>query len=214
MIIVTHDHPDHLAALDAILALRHERRGRLKRMISVPSTEVSNPEDDSAATTAATDDPHADLVPADDRGGDRLLILGNPSIVNRYSFLNGGKDYVVMNLDDASVQRAPQLTKQRIGITALLTSHRDLGGHDALGFVFMLKPKGTEGVRIAFMSDTKLKGLYDKDEEGNRTKLNPRWRAALESEIVVAHMSDTPSGELRGLAFPDDDKPTLFDERP
>ena len=76
MVIATHDHPDHLVALDEILSLRHERheiQGSAREGESKP-----------------------------------FVILGNPSVVERYAFLNratpspGALRYRVAGLGDES----------------------------------------------------------------------------------------------------------------
>jgi len=178
MVVATHDHPEHLAALDAILSLRREFQDRERVKPAGPG---------AAASGWAS--------------GRRLLILGNRSVVNRYSFLNGDGHHLVQHLADASVLGGRQIPSG-LTIDVLPTMHRDLGGHDATGFVLGLTSgapgRGDAQLRIAFMADTAIAGLH---ENGDRTKpIDKRWRSALESDIVVAHVSDVPSGELRALA--------------
>jgi hypothetical protein len=196
MAIVTHDHPDHLAALDALLSLRHEHNSNLSEVKTRGgklAEEKSSGQDDLRQTGDT---------------GERMLILGNRSVVNRYGFLNGEGTCVVMHIDDASAQECPQLVKHRLVISSLPNRHRDLGGHHAVGFTLGLKPKGTKTpLQIAFMSDTTIHGLgtYEDGqlEIDDKSPGGKRWREALDSQIVIAHVSDTPSGELRQLAkFP------------
>ena len=187
MIIATHDHPDHLAALDAILSLRHEHRNsQAHRYLIDPATQPIR-------------EPDSETLPTDGearrRPPQRMLILGNRSVVNRYSFLNGDNDYVVQHIDDADAQRCPQLVEHELRIDALTTQHGDLGKDNAVGFVLTFVPLSAT---IAFMSDTAIEGVGTY----KRCRVDPddAWSAALDSDIVVAHISDAPSGELRELA--------------
>jgi len=195
MVIATHDRPEHLAALDAILSLRREHRER----------EQMQPR-----------------VGADfDRDADeRLLILGNRSVVNRYSFLNGDGSHLVQHIADASVLAGGRFPSGLstggfpLGLTIeqLPTKHVDAGGHPASGFVLRLASEhpdgGTAPLSITFLSDTAIDGLH---QDADREKpLDDRWARALAADIVVAHVSDVPTGELRDLADlppPDDEVP-------
>lgn len=178
LVVATHDHPEHLSALDAILTLRKESEDR----------EVVR----SAADAPATRDQGARR---------RLLILGNRSVVNRYSILNGDGRHLVQHIADASVLGGHHLPTG-VTIEQLETKHKDLGGHDASGFVlsFTEDAEQSDGpLRIAFMADTSIDGLRIGQAPGN--PIHPVWDAALASDIVVAHVSDVPSGELRKLAL-------------
>lgn len=161
MIIVTHDHPDHLANLDAIISLRHEFHAR-EAVLSKGSLHAPDQE--------------------------RMLILGNDSVMGRYSTLNGKGEYLVMHIADAAAQRCPQLTRYGIEITALPTKHHDIGRLEASGFMLALE---SLDARVTFMSDTAVGCLDEYDH------VKP---APLHSHIVVAHISDVPTGELRDLA--------------
>jgi hypothetical protein len=187
MVMATHDHPEHLAALDAILSLRGEfqRRQRVK---------------------PADPDRPADGLKREQR----LLILGNRSVVNRYSFLNGDGHHLVQHIADAAELGGTRIP-DGVSITQLPTKHQDLGGHHASGFVLGLASHDPDGrkacLRVAFMADTAIDGLH---EDGDPTKpIDTAWTLALESDILVAHVSDVPIGELRRLAdlpAPDGDK--------
>jgi tetratricopeptide (TPR) repeat protein len=182
MVIATHDHPDHLVALDEILSLRHERR-----QIQGSSREY-------------------EMKP--------FVILGNPSVVRRYEFLNHPSDdpdalrYKVAGISDE--HPSPHLPAD-IRFRRLCTQHVDLGGANADGFVLTFRPGGDAGgdpLSITFMSDTAIRavGEVNLGRPTEVVRLNPGWADALASDIVVAHVSDVPSGELRDLA----DLPTQY----
>ena len=177
MVVATHDHPDHLVALDEILSLRHERH-QIQGSVS--------------ADTEATP----------------FVILGNPSVTERYSFLNsesnapGSLRYTVAGISDESL---PVGMPAEIALTRLVTQHVDLGGSNADGFVLTFRPSASTAevpLSITFMSDTAIRavGAVAPDRPTDVLRLNPGWKDALQSDIVVAHVSDVPSGELRDLA--------------
>jgi len=178
MVIATHDHPEHLAALDAILSLRREFRERQR-------VRPRDHDDEDVALDLKR----------------RLLILGNRSVVNRYSFLNGDGDHLVQHIFDASVLGGDYVPAG-VSIVQLRTKHEDLGGHHASGFVLGLEsctPGGRKAtLRIAFMSDTSIDGLHE--DADPKKDLRSEWEIALRSDIVVAHVSDVPIDELRELA--------------
>lgn len=99
-------------------------------------------------------------------------------------------------------------------IVQLPTKHKDLGGHDASGFVLSYSNAASGGddtpLRIAFMTDTAIEGLRTDQDPGN--PIDKSWTLALESDIVVAHVSDVPSGELRAIAqLPEPDDQEAID---
>ena len=177
MVIATHDHPEHLAALDAILSLRRELHRREREAPTVQDRDGADQD-----------------APA------RLPIFGNRSVVNRYSFLSGDGAHLVQHITDASV--LGPLLPEGVTIDMLPTEHTDAGGHEACGFVLRLASRPPESaagdLSITFMSDTAIEGLYS--DRGPDPQLDVRWERALAADIVVAHVSDVPGGELRELA--------------
>ena len=193
MVIATHDHPDHLSALDSIISLRKERR----KAQTVAACSPESPDDE-----------------------DRLLILGNRSVVNRYSFLNGDGKHLVQHIADAAALGGTGIPPD-ITIKALNTQHQDLGGHHAAAFVISLTTEATDSgdyqaseggdrdasgiphlpLTITFMADTAIDGLHTDNKRSE--PIAPDWLAAMKSDIVVAHVSDVPGNELREIAaFP------------
>ena len=110
MVIATHDHPEHLAALDAILWLRREFQRRQRAKSVNPARAPNEPADPGDEDEECADPRDENEESADPRNEneasaakERLLILGNRSVVNRYSFLNGNGKNLVQHIADASV---------------------------------------------------------------------------------------------------------------
>jgi tetratricopeptide (TPR) repeat protein len=206
MVIATHDHADHIASLDALLALMGYR-GLL----------------------------------GDNTFGDqkRLLIVGNDSVVERYSFYNrdqpvkldgndGSKqaerlDAVrVMsfskfnritrrkddNLRRRELKRAGiSLTPESLRIQPVKTiDHFDAAGHVSQGFLLSMGRTKATRSSVLFTGDT---GPQPKATAADG-KRKPRHyfakgtkslnAAAAEADIVIAHLSSVPLPELRTLA--------------
>lgn len=165
LVIATNDHPDHLAALDAIISLRNGRRplGNTPRHSGV--------------------------------AGVRLPVLGNASVIERY-------------------RPHPHVTARELGNPYM---HKDLGlsdgvsidalpviGKGSVPFKLTFKRTGVNR-SITFMSDTAIVAP-DREIDGASTTIDlddSEWRAALESDIVVANVGEVSVGELRSLALPD-----------
>ncbi|MDX6719422.1 MAG: hypothetical protein QOJ63_1676 [Solirubrobacteraceae bacterium] len=168
MVIATHDHPDHVGALDAILSLREARH---------------------------------DMAP--------LLILGNASVVQRY------QGYEQLTLGRLDGPGADDALPPWMSVRALHGRHLDLAGHHSVPFVLTYAPPDRVPRSITFMSDTATEAVGSYlDPRLTEIEVHEEWKNALESDIVVAHVSDVSVGELRELALlPDVPEVATFDER-
>jgi len=153
MVIATHDHPDHVGALDAIVSLR-EARG--------------------------------DVAP--------LSVLGNESVYDRYQGQQRQvTPYLIGNHADAGLPSG-------VSVKPLQGQHKDLANHDSRPFVLTFSPAGRASRSITFMSDTATRALGDYSG-GRLTQIaDEDWKRALDSDIVVAHVSDVSVGELHEIA--------------
>jgi glyoxylase-like metal-dependent hydrolase (beta-lactamase superfamily II)/tetratricopeptide (TPR) repeat protein len=178
MIIVTHDHADHIASLDSLLALLGYRA-----MLGVDTFTRKH----------------------------RLVIVGNPSVVARYSFYNTPK-----RKDAVRVWSFETLYKATIGDTlpckgdrkvlALpprlriepveTVDHTDAAMHVSQGFLVRVGDAA-----ILFTGDTGLSPSLGGPTPRARVAGVRSFRDALaEATIVVAHISSVPLPEIRRFA--------------
>jgi glyoxylase-like metal-dependent hydrolase (beta-lactamase superfamily II) len=201
MILVTHDHADHLASLDALLALMGIRAG-----LGDDTFDLGDPDED--------------------RRGERLVIVGNESVCRRYEFFNERHPVFRDDEGEPAIRRdaVKVLRFEEIGeITELDGKRRkeaieeaeiflpspslriepvkSVGHTDAHGYIaqgFLLAMEGADGrSSILFTSDTGLvPSARRPPAKGSKSLLD----AAAEADVVVAHLSAVPLRELREIA--------------
>lgn len=189
MVVVTHDHADHIASLDALFALLQYRS-------TFGARRFRNRQE------------------AD--GGLLLPVVGNESVVARYSFYNEtlpGSDKprsdaaVVMTFDELQecIENDGELggadpggTPSRILLPPSLrvkpiqsVKHTDGHGHLPMGFVLSAQREG-RSASVGFTSDTG----WPTDAEA------AAWPD--EADVVVAHVSGVPLHDMREMAGLDD----------
>lgn len=177
MVIVTHDHADHVAELDAMLALL-SYRSRLGEDRFRPLPNGWTSEDDEGKANAL-------LLP----------IVGNESIRERYAFYDGidPNAVTVLGFNDLERLTTPGgevrdrerylLLPPSIRFEAVDTNHRDAQGKLAQGFTLAVVDEQGESASIGFTSDTGDIG---------------QWPGT--ADVVVAHVSTVPLPDLRKLA--------------
>jgi hypothetical protein len=209
MIVLTHDHADHIVSLDSMLALMGIRKG-------------------------LGDDTFGLANPPTEEVGRRLAIVGNESVCRRYSFYNceehptprDGKpktriDAVrVLNFGEIDwvTQQKGQARKEAIEEKEILLKPETLriepvktwGHADANGFVsqgFLLSVGEDEDrSSILITGDTgrpsNLGGGGGEPHESHRLAGGSKSlrKAVKEADVVVAHLSSVPLRELRQLA--------------
>jgi hypothetical protein len=188
MVVVTHDHADHIAELDALLALLHYRRTYGDERFRPPPP----PEQDGDGTPRpcpASPLERAVLLP----------IVGNESVFKRYGFYNdspeGGNNAVhVMRFEDLERLTAPDaepaseeerclLLPPSLRFTATTSIHHtDARGKLAQGCIIAVDDGSGETASIGFTSDT--------------GGIDPKL---YEPDVVVAHVSTVPLPDLRKL---------------
>ncbi len=205
MVILTHDHADHIAALDALLALLGYR-GMLEESRFKRDRSARPGKDDSTF----------------------LTIVGNDSVVRRYGFFNERQpapepgrrshkqrkdavrvlsfnEFAQITGEESDVRRAsiPQLPRT-LRVTPVRTAkHTDAHGHLAEGFLVSVGERQQRST-VLFTSDTgreamSLEGLSKQGLKARSWQIGMA-EAVREADVVVAHLSSTPLPELRELA--------------
>lgn len=178
MIVVTHDHADHVAALDALLALMRYRR--LLRASTFSSRQ-------------------------------KLLIVGNGGVVERYAYLKNNPRVRVLEFGEEGPPADVYPWPKTLQIEPVETAdHDDAREHLAQGFLVRIG-RGRTAPTMLFTSDTGIPPSLQ-PRPGARPTRNPDGspqlsfaRALDEAHVVVAHVSSVPLPELRalgGLATP------------
>jgi tetratricopeptide (TPR) repeat protein len=198
MIMVTHDHADHLASLDALLSLLGYRKLLGDRRFRGRPVKPRKP------------GKKAPLL---------LPIVGNESVVQRYRFYNEelppgtvdeGESTVrpdavrVLSFEELETviesQRLGQPDDEPILLPPSLrvrsvpaVAHTDSHGNLASGFVLELECGNSSRPSIGFTSDTGLAVPAEDGPDGD-----PEWMR--DTNVTVAHVSSVPLPELRLLA--------------
>ena len=218
MVVATHDHPDHVTALDALVSLRGERE-RIRGYTKAKSMMVILGNQSVQARYGF-------------HNGKGEYTVQH---IRDASYLMG--DIARTHLSRQEGRRKDFAKGTRLTITPLTAHHKDHGGNPAAGFVLELGPnraadpdadgnpdaatpaaRFTIARRIAFMSDTGISAVTGDPgaaADGDPGDERRKWKEALSSDIVVAHVSDVPSDEIRRLAdltTPHEDHATSFDD--
>jgi tetratricopeptide (TPR) repeat protein len=199
MIVVTHDHVDHLNSLESLLSLMNYRDGLLARQSTVGGASAVTTGKANAPVPAKDDEPAGEQS---NQGTDDLspLVYGNKSIVDRYSHVSvlnpGGARFRSLEKigEDARVERAG------FKITAMSSAavdgdgHLDLSREPSYGVCFEHEDAS---LSLAITSDTPAPQRSDKQQHAAWIR---EWKPALEADVLIAHISTVPLTELRQMA--------------
>jgi len=174
MIIVTHDHADHIAGLDPLLTLM-DYRGKLSRL---SRKENENRAEENKNTKEIM----------------KLVVLGNESVKNRYSFYNKKSKYVLAWRFDEWDEQKTLLPKQHplrslgLEIKSFEGTHLDSAKNNAYGIRISIGDN--DGPSIGITSDTKFPEEYE----------GKKWPEVIDSDVLIAHLSSVPLSQLRQQA--------------
>jgi Beta-lactamase superfamily domain len=180
MIIVTHDHVDHVGALDPLLSLLYT------------GSELRKRQQDA--------DPQERELP--------LKVLVNKSVYSRYAYIDEPRrkrkePTTFLRLERLKQVRASELIEgfpSEFEIMPMTTrsadgaGHRDLGGAPSHGLYFSTEAGGPS---LAITGDTPRPPRRGAREYENWRE---EWLPALRADVLIAHLSSVPLTELRKLA--------------
>jgi hypothetical protein len=187
MVIITHDHVDHMNSLEPLLALLHYRGEILARQD--PPLDADTPHEDEHGPKMKSANP------------DPVIVYGNKSIRRRYkhvSQLNPGR-LRFRSLKKIDRETDVELHKFRIvpmsSAKVAEPGHTDLSVNPAFGVCFVHDdPK----LSLAITSDTPAPP--DRGDTQTYETWCAAWNDALIADVLVAHLSTVPLPELRQLA--------------
>jgi hypothetical protein len=201
IIVVTHDHVDHLNSLEMLLSLLNYRDGLV--------THEESHEDGGGK--------HDGALPLPGQSVDPPIIYGNESVVRRYesvSLLNPKKTR--RNGKKEKLRRPYRRFRclSEIGdyvlpagfsISSMASSdvggngHTDLSGNPSYGVCFR-HDGGREGSKAALTLAITSDVPAPPDDDAERKRWKRTWGPALTADALVAHVSTVPLTELRKLA--------------
>jgi hypothetical protein len=190
MIVITHDHVDHLGGLDPLLSLLHVRSQILSQQ-------------------------HKSSGGVPDK--DKVRVLTSASVTARYKNVSQLKhsksSFRFIDFESLINARTGVLTTRSFGarfpkafeIVAMSSvagaedegrgGHRDLSEQPSHGIC--IRTRGGKGASVAMTSDTPPPP--PREEKERYARWRSVWRPALEADVLVAHLSSVPLTELRQM---------------
>jgi hypothetical protein len=190
MIVITHDHVDHLGGLDPLLSLLHVR------------SQIFSQQHEG----------HRGVLDKD-----KIRVLTSASVTARYEKVKQLKhaksSFRFIDFEPLINARTGVVTSRPFGarfpkafeIVAMSSvagtddekrgGHRDLSEMPSHGICFRARSKG--GPSVAMTSDTPAPPRREEKERYARWRAV--WRPALEADVLVAHLSSVPLTELRQM---------------
>ncbi len=206
MIVITHDHADHIASLDALLALMYNR-GRLtsdrfsrkqKRRLAIVGNESV-----CQRYQFFNEDEYEDIEDEEEKTRkDAVKVLSFKDIHEITSIDDPGRREAA--IEDAEIVLDPKTLQ----IEPVKTwGHQDATGIISQGFLLSIG-HGRDRSSILFTGDTgippelPLEPDPERDERGDLFAKGTKGlrEAAEEADVIVAHLSSVPLVELRALA--------------
>jgi hypothetical protein len=189
MIVLTHDHADHMASLDALLALLGHRRGLGDSTFHPDGGRLPIVGNESIVKRYEFyDPPNGD--PA--RHRDAVALLSFDDIARITNLEPADRE------DDRQGERLLELPPALRVEPVRSWGHLDAAGHVSQAFLLSMGEVGGRST-ILFTGDT---GLPPEPEEDPRYAAGEKtlMEAVDEADVVVAHLSAVPLKELRELA--------------
>jgi hypothetical protein len=181
MVVVTHDHADHIAALDALLALLGYRQ-----MYGVDTFT------DHKLAIIGNASVHRRYSFYNKSTRDKVSVWSfeewERATITEPGWVRGAKRL-------REVNTCASLRLERVETV----EHRDAGGNVAQGFLLKTTSDGS-GATILFTSDTGKAPSLSSTPAETQPDVKTLKTALAEADVVIAHVSSVPLSELRELA--------------
>jgi hypothetical protein len=191
MIVITHDHVDHLGGLDPLLSLLHVRSQILSNQSSGGKGKVRDEDKIRVLTSSSVEQRYEGVTRLNHAGSHFRFVPFEPLASRRTGVLKSttfGKRFP-KDFEVVAMSSAAGAEKEDTG------GHRDLSDKPSHGLCFRVR--GGEGASVAITSDTPPP---PQEEDGKRyARWRSVWEPALTADVLVAHLGSVPLTELRQM---------------
>ncbi len=190
MVVITHDHVDHLGALDPLLSLLHVRSQILAKQ---PGKKRGTNKKVTVLTSKSVDDRYKEVTKLRASSHNFKFICFEKSanlkrVIKPSPKLGFPSDFEIVTMSSAAGATAFDRKEETDG-------HRDLSNKPSHGICFRHRRDWSPSVTIT--SDTPPPPPAS--ERRRRREWENTWSAALASDILVVHLGSVPLTELRRM---------------
>lgn len=192
MIVITHDHVDHLGGLDPLLSLLHVRSQILSKQTKTGNDKVLDQDKIRVLTSASVDQRYKGVTRLNHEKSHFRFIPFEPLASPRTGVLRAGGfgKHFPKDFEMVAMSSAAGAVKESTG------GHRDLSDKPSHGLCFRVR--GGEGASVAITSDTPPPPSEEEEPE-RYARWRSVWEPALSADVLVAHLGSVPLTELRQM---------------